>query len=230
MVFLTGAGISAESGLRTFRDNDGLWEEHSIEDVATPEAFLRDPELVYRFYNLRRAQLQSNVVNPNKAHYALAEFERCHKGKVLIITQNVDDLHERAGSQNILHMHGELLRARCCHSQRTFSMTGSFDGAARCICCTPQQSIRPDIVWFGEMPFYMEEIEQAVVEADFFISIGTSGNVYPAAGLVQLANHNQAHTVELNLLPSEMNNAFKEAHYGMASLIVTQYLTQNVEE
>ncbi|WP_339770372.1 Sir2 family NAD+-dependent deacetylase [uncultured Paraglaciecola sp.] len=230
VVVLTGAGISAESGLRTFRDNNGLWEEHSIEDVATPEAFLRDPELVYRFYNLRRAQLQSNEVIPNEAHHALAKFERVHKGTVLIITQNVDDLHERAGSQNVLHMHGELLRARCCHSQRSFSMTGSFDGASRCTCCNPPQRIRPDIVWFGEMPFYMDEIEHAVADADVFISIGTSGNVYPAAGLVQGANYHGAHTVELNLQPSEVNNDFKETHYGMASVIVAQYLTQNVKE
>ncbi|QHJ10298.1 NAD-dependent protein deacylase [Paraglaciecola mesophila] len=226
IVILTGAGISAESGLKTFRDNDGLWEEHALEEVATPEAFSRNPELVYRFYNQRREQLQSADVQPNAAHIALAKLESAFPENVLIITQNVDDLHERAGSKNVLHMHGELLSARCNQSHRRFIMKRPFDGTSRCQCCSPSQTIRPDIVWFGEMPFHMEEIECAVQEADVFISIGTSGNVYPAAGLVQIANHYGAHTVELNLAPSEGNNDFLEAHYGLASAVVPHYLTQ----
>lgn len=230
VVVLTGAGISAESGLRTFRDNNGLWEDHSVQDVATHEAFTRDPELVYRFYNLRREQLQSPAVKPNAAHDALAEFEQSHHGNVLIVTQNVDDLHERAGSQNVLHMHGELLKARCCHSQRSFNMRENFNGASRCVCCQPSQAIRPDIVWFGEMPFFMDEIELAVREADVFISIGTSGNVYPAAGLVQIADRYGAHTVELNLAPSDGHSYFLETHYGLASSVVAQYLAQYQKE
>lgn len=226
IVILTGAGISAESGLKTFRDNDGLWEEHAVEEVATPEAFTRNPELVYRFYNQRREQLQSDDVQPNAAHIALAQLEAALPEHVLVITQNVDDLHERAGSKNVLHMHGELLSARCNHSHRRFIMKSPFDSTSRCQCCSPSQTIRPDIVWFGEMPFHMDEIERAVQEADVFISIGTSGNVYPAAGLVQIANHYGAHTVELNLVPSDGNNDFLEAHYGLASDVVPSYLTQ----
>ena len=229
IVILTGAGISAESGLKTFRDNNGLWEEHSVHDVATPEAFARNPELVYRFYNQRRAQLQSDAVKPNAAHIALAQLESVLPGQVLVITQNVDDLHERAGSKNVLHMHGELLSARCCHSQRRFSMKNQFDGDSRCECCTPSQKIRPDIVWFGEMPFYMQEIERSVQEADVFISIGTSGNVYPAAGLVQIANEYGAHTVELNLEPSQGNNDFLETYYGLASDVVPNYIEHYIK-
>ncbi len=229
IVILTGAGISAESGLKTFRDNNGLWEEHSVHDVATPEAFARNPELVYRFYNQRRAQLQSDAVKPNAAHIALAQLESVLPGQVLVITQNVDDLHERAGSKNVLHMHGELLSARCCHSQCRFSMKNQFDGDSRCECCTPSQKIRPDIVWFGEMPFYMQEIERSVQEADVFISIGTSGNVYPAAGLVQIANEYGAHTVELNLEPSQGNNDFLETYYGLASDVVPNYIKHYIK-
>lgn len=224
VVVLTGAGISAESGLRTFRDNDGLWENHRVEDVATPEAFIRNPELVYRFYNERRAQLQEPGVKPNKAHKALAEMEDAFGRDFLLVTQNVDNLHEQAGSKNILHIHGELLSARCCATGQDFPYTQSFDGNTPCECCQPHSSIRPNIVWFGEMPLYMEEIYQALTEADLFISIGTSGNVYPAAGLVQEANLYGAHSVELNLEPSAGQNAFAEKHYGKASEIVPGYI------
>lgn len=226
IVVLTGAGISAESGLKTFRDNDGLWGNHRLEDVATPQAFAQDPELVYRFYNLRRAQLASESVQPNTAHLALAQLEKMHPGNVLIVTQNVDDLHERAGSHNVLHMHGELLSGRCCSSHKTFITKDSFDQNSRCTCCQPGNNIRPNIVWFGELPLHMPQISQALSQADLFISIGTSGNVYPAAGFVREANQMGVHTVELNLQASRGGNQFSESHLGQASKVVPEYISQ----
>lgn len=226
VVVLTGAGISAESGLKTFRDNDGLWENHRVEDVATPEAFARDPELVYRFYNLRRAQLQDGDVLPNPAHYALAQLEEKLGDRFLLVTQNVDNLHEKAGNKRILHMHGDLLSARCCNTGRTFPYKDSFDGQTPCPCCEPPSRIRPNIVWFGEMPMYMEEIYHALANADVFISIGTSGNVYPAAGFVSEANKYGAHTVELNLEPSLGESEFAEKRYGKAGTVVPEYLRE----
>lgn len=227
IVILTGAGISAESGLKTFRDNDGLWENHTVEDVATPEGFLRDPELVYRFYNERRQQLQSGNVEPNLAHMALAKLEASMpKNNVLVVTQNVDNLHERAGTKNVLHMHGKLLSARCTKSQLQIPMLDSFDQSSFCNCCVPAQQIRPDIVWFGEMPLFMEQIYRSISQADIFISIGTSGNVYPAAGFVQDASSNGARTIELNLEPSEGHSNFDEARYGFASEMVPQFVDE----
>lgn len=227
IVILTGAGISAESGLKTFRDNNGLWENHSVYDVATPEGFERDPKLVYRFYNERRKQLQSPQVKPNKAHQALAKLEQ-HLGTehVLVVTQNVDNLHEKAGSKNVLHMHGELLSARCVVSHKSFKTLENIDQDSRCHCCIPANPIRPDIVWFGEMPHYMEQIEIALSKTDLFISIGTSGNVYPAAGFVQQASMHNAITVELNLEPSDACTAFDEARYGNASKIVPDFIDE----
>ena len=198
VVVLTGAGISAESGLKTFRDNNGLWEEHSVEDVATPEAFARNPELVYRFYNERRMQLTTDCVNPNAAHEALVTLERALKDRFTLITQNVDDLHERAGSERILHMHGKLLSSRCVTTNKTFECKTAFDGQTVCACCNTA-TLRPDIVWFGEMPLYMEEISQDIANADIFLAIGTSGNVYPAAGFVINAKDSGAQCIELNL-------------------------------
>lgn len=224
VVILTGAGISAESGLKTFRDNNGLWENHRVEEVATPEAFAANPELVYRFYNARRAQLFEASLKPNPAHLALARLEQAWGDDVLLVTQNVDNLHERAGSQRILHMHGDLLTARCCVSQKVFPRHDSYDRSSTCPCCQPANAIRPDIVWFGEMPKHMETIYQALWEADLFISIGTSGNVYPAAGFVEEANRNGAHSVELNLEPSQGQSAFAETHYGNAGSIVPNYV------
>ena len=229
VVVLTGAGVSAESGLKTFRDNDGLWENHRVEDVATPEAFSRDPDTVYRFYNQRREQLISGEVHPNKAHFALAELEQALGENFLLVTQNVDDLHERAGSKNVLHMHGELLSARCCNSNKVFDTQNSFDRFTDCPCCQPPSRIRPNIVWFGEMPMFMDEIYEALWQADVFISIGTSGNVYPAAGFVQEANRSGAHSVELNLEPSAGQSAFAETLYGNASVIVPQFIQQYLQ-
>lgn len=226
IVVLTGAGVSAESGLDTFRDNGGLWEQHRVEDVATPEAFARDPELVQRFYNLRRQGLAK--VEPNAAHRALAAFETEYRkrglGEFTLITQNVDDLHERGGSQNLLHMHGELLKVRCQASGKVYPCKQDIDNARPCPCCNMPGQLRPDIVWFGEMPMHMDTIEAALTRADIFIAIGTSGNVYPAAGFFQLAKMYGAHTVELNLEAS--GGQFDEVHQGPATEVVGAYLNR----
>ncbi len=225
IVVLTGAGISAESGIRTFRAADGLWEDHRVEDVATPEAFVRDPELVQRFYNQRRAQLLDGIA-PNAGHLALAEFEQRHPGRFTLVTQNIDNLHEQAGSRNLLHMHGELLKVRCAATDRLYPCREAVDNTRPCPCCQMPGNLRPHVVWFGEMPLYMDEIEQALSHCDLFISIGTSGNVYPAAGFFQMAKQIGAHTVELNLEPSHHGSLFDEAHYGPASELVPWYLSQ----
>jgi NAD-dependent deacetylase len=222
IVVLTGAGISAESGINTFRDNGGLWENHRLEDVATPEAFERDPELVQRFYNGRRAQLAE--VKPNPAHIALAEFEKEFAGDFLLVTQNVDHLHHEAGSQNLIHMHGELKKSRCLTTGKIHSQQADIEATSLCECCGTA-SLRPHIVWFGEMPLYMDEIYQALEKCDLFISIGTSGNVYPAAGFVEVANSVNARTVEINLEPSRGADAFQEALHGPASVKVAEFLS-----
>jgi NAD-dependent deacetylase len=223
IVVLTGAGISAESGIKTFRDSNGLWENHAIEDVATPEGFKRNPSLVYQFYNTRRNQLVETNVAPNAAHMALVQLEQEYTDRFMLVTQNVDNLHERAGSQNIRHMHGELLRARCINSGKSVETYTDFNESLRCTCCLPANKMRPDIVWFGEMPYYMDEIEEALFRCNLFVAIGTSGNVYPAAGFVELARQSGAHTVELNLEPSTGTNRFAEHHYGLASVIVPRF-------
>lgn len=220
VVVLTGAGISAESGLSTFRDNDGLWENHRVEDVATPEAFDKNPELVQRFYNLRRSALQS--VEPNEAHQALVKAEKQFES-FLLVTQNVDDLHERAGSQNLFHIHGELLKQRCIQCHEVFTINVDIKVDSYCSGCERQGTMRPHIVWFGEMPLFMDEIMLALMQCDLFISIGTSGTVYPAAGFVEIANRSGAHTVELNLEPSDQNSQFKQSIHGTAGQIVPQF-------
>lgn len=227
IVVLTGAGVSAESGIKTFRDNNGLWENHRVEDVCTPEAFARDPQLVQQFYNARRRQLVAEAA-PNAAHLALAEFERGFAGEFTLITQNVDDLHERAGSRNLLHMHGELLKARCSHTQKVMPWQTDISPATPCPCCGKTGLLRPHIVWFGEIPLFMAAIEDALRRCDLFVSIGTSSQVYPAAGFVQMAHAYGAHTVELNLEPSAAYSRFAESHYGPASRAVATYFTQLV--
>jgi NAD-dependent deacetylase len=229
VVVLTGAGISAESGLKTFRDSNGLWENHRVEDVATPEAFARNPSLVYRFYNARRAQLQAENVKPNQAHYALSDLASKLGDKLTLVTQNVDNLHERAGSPNVVHMHGELLSARCSESDRRFYWEDNFDDTTPCPCCV-KPSLRPDIVWFGEVPMYMDEIYSALSQADIFIAIGTSGQVYPAAGFVQIAKQAGAYCVEANLEPGASNALFDASFSGLASQTIpdiTQKITDN---
>ncbi|AYA39948.1 NAD-dependent protein deacylase [Xenorhabdus nematophila] len=230
VVVLTGAGISAESGIRTFRSSDGLWEEHRVEDVATPEGFQRDPELVQAFYNARREQLQQPEVVPNPAHYALAELEQVLGDHFLLVTQNIDNLHERAGSQRVLHMHGELLKVRCCQSGQVIEWTHELTMDDRCHCCQFPAQLRPHVVWFGEMPLGMESIYAALNEADIFIAIGTSGHVYPAAGFVHEAKLSGAHTVELNLEPSQVESLFDEKHYGYASKTVTEYIQSLIHQ
>lgn len=224
IVILTGAGISKESGLSTFRDSDGIWATVRIEDVATPEAFRRDPVRVHDFYNARRRNLLAPAVRPNPAHLALARLERDWPGEVLVVTQNIDDLHERAGSTNLVHMHGELLKARCAACGDVAACRGDLSVAERCPVCGASHGLRPHVVWFGEMPFEMERIEAALARCGTFVSIGTSGNVYPAAGFALQVRRGGAHTVELNLEPSEGADLFREADYGPASRIVPAWV------
>ncbi len=202
IVVLTGAGISAESGISTFRDANGLWESYRIEDVASPAAFRRDPQMVHRFYNLRRAQLK--IVEPNAAHIALAGLEQRWRGGFLLITQNVDDLHERAGSKNLLHMHGEIRKILCSRCGVTRYWEADAGTELVCEACGIRGGMRPDIVWFGEVPYRMDECEAALAEADIFIAIGTSGVVYPAASFARLSRMNgrRCQTFEINPEPT----------------------------
>jgi NAD-dependent deacetylase len=222
IVVLTGAGISAESGLATFRGPDGLWEGHRVEDVCTPEAFRRDPALVHQFYDARRARLAE--VEPNAAHRALARLDAGWPGDLLIVTQNVDDLHERAGAGRLLHMHGQLDRGWCLACGEKFPWQGAMGQSAICPACGTAGQVRPDIVWFGEMPYEMEQIEAALRTADLFVSIGTSGAVYPAAGFVQTARHCGAHCIEMNLEPSLGSILFNESRTGRASELVPAWV------
>ena len=220
IVILTGAGISAESGIQTFRAADGLWEDCRVEDVATPEGFAADPDFVQDFYNQRRRNLQQATIQPNAAHLALGELQAKFSGNLTIITQNIDDLHERGGNSNVIHMHGELLKARCCTSAKVVDHKGDIVTGDDCRCCDTPAQLRPHIVWFGEMPLEMDTIELALEKSDLFIAIGTSGNVYPAAGFVQAARMYGAHTLEINLDPSQVENEFAEKRYGKASIEV----------
>lgn len=221
IVILTGAGISAESGLGTFRDEGGLWAQHRIEDVATPEGFARDPGLVVEFYNSRRAQAHGAV--PNAGHAALARLQREHQGEVLLVTQNVDGLHEKAGSTDVVHMHGALDSALCGACDHRWTAPLEMQVGEVCPSCTAPTA-RPDIVWFGEMPYHMDRIEAALMCADIFVAIGTSGNVYPAAGFVQMARHVGAHAVEMNLDPSETVALFENTRPGKASVTVPAWV------
>ena len=224
IVILTGAGVSAESGLATFRGPDGLWEGHRVEDVATPEAFVRDPALVHAFYDARRARLGS--VQPNDAHKALARLDAEWSGDLLLLTQNVDDLHERAGSKRLIHMHGELTKGWCLACDERFDWTGPMGEAALCPSCHAQGNVRPDIVWFGEMPYAMQLIDDALRRCDLFVSIGTSGAVYPAAGFVQTARYCGAQTLEMNLEPSLGSYMFDESRTGRAGELVPQWVDE----
>jgi NAD-dependent deacetylase len=224
IVILTGAGVSAESGLATFRGPDGLWEGHRVEDVCTPEAYARDPALVHAFYDARRAKL--GTVQPNAAHDALARLDVGWPGELLLVTQNVDDLHERAGSKRLLHMHGELARGWCLACDERFPWTGPMGEAAHCPSCSVEGQVRPDIVWFGEMPYEMDRIEQAVRDCGLFVSVGTSGAVYPAAGFVQTARYCGAKTLEINLEPSLGSVYFDESRIGMAGELVPAWVAE----
>ena len=222
---LTGAGISAESGVRTFRDNDGIWEDHKVEDVATPDAFARDPALVHRFYNARRAAL--TTVEPNAAHFALARLQSALSkvgGHLHLVTQNVDDLHERGGVSVTLHMHGELIRAVCQICDHRWSETGDLFPETPCPACGVAGGPRPDIVWFGEIPYHMDRIERALAASNLFVSIGTSGAVYPAAGFVQAARSMGISTLELNIEPSAGSAYFDDARHGPAGKLVPAWV------
>jgi len=223
LVILTGAGVSAESGIATFRGPGGLWEGHRVEDVCTPEALARDPELVHRFYDLRRAALET--VQPNAAHHALAKLDSAWPGDLLLVTQNVDDLHERAGATRLLHMHGELRSALCAACGVRERWEEALPPESECPNCG-MLALRPDIVFFGEMPYEMERIEAAIAAADLFVSIGTSGAVYPAAGFVQTARHYGAATLEMNLEPSGGSHWFEESRMGPAGTLVPAWVDE----
>jgi NAD-dependent deacetylase len=223
IVILTGAGISAESGIDTFRAAGGLWEQHRVEDVATPEGFARNPDLVLNFYDMRRAALAH--VAPNPAHIALARLESEFAGELLLVTQNVDDLHERGGSARVVHMHGALKRALCTACGARSPWSGPLIDRPPCpVCGAP--SLRPDVVWFGEMPYELGRIYAALERCDLFVSIGTSGAVYPAAGFVQEARAHGARCLELNLEPSEGSHLFHEVRHGPASVLVPQWVEE----
>jgi NAD-dependent deacetylase len=228
IVILTGAGLSVESGLATFRAADGLWENHRIEDVATPEAFERDPALVQNFYDQRRAKLRT--VKPNPAHLALARLDSEWPGELLIVTQNVDDLHERGGARRVLHMHGELRSAWCLACDKRVRWDEDLGDHPPCPSCCTAGHMRPDIVWFGEMPYEMERIDKALMNADLFVSIGTSGAVYPAAGFVQTARYTGAHTLEINLEPSLGSAYFHESRTGKAGILVPAWVDEMLKQ
>lgn len=215
IVVLTGAGISAESGLRTFRDHDGLWEGERVEDVATPEAYARNPAKVHAFYNQRRVQLQQPQVMPNAAHLALAQLEAAWPGSFLLVTQNVDNLHERAGSRQVLHMHGELLCSRCTHCAQVSTCKHDLNSTSSCNQCHTRGSLRPHIVWFGEVPMHMDAISAALEHCEVFIAVGTSGAVYPAAGFVRTVPA-ACRKIEANMRGTHSTDAFAEHWTGPA--------------
>lgn len=221
---LTGAGISAESGLPTFRGVNGLWRGHRVEDVASPEAFEREPALVHDFYNGRRRALLAAGIEPNRAHRALAEFEACFEGDFLLVTQNVDDLHERAGSRRLIHMHGELLKKRCSACGDVTEERYDVLVSDQCVACGAAGGLRPHVVWFGEVPIEMDLIYAALERCDVFVSVGTSGHVYPAAGFVEIAGRSGSHTIEVNLEPSVTESRFRQKYYGAAGTILPDVL------
>lgn len=223
IVILTGAGISAESGIDTFRAAGGLWENHRVEDVATPQGFAADPALVHNFYNARRAALKT--VTPNPAHHAIARLQKEYSGEVFLVTQNVDNLHERGGSPQVCHMHGELLKAKCAACHFDWKTDADISIATPCPACK-SRAARPDIVWFGEMPYAMQRIEGRLATCDMFVSVGTSGAVYPAGGFVQMAKAFGAQALEINLEPSEGSSFFNETRLGKAGTLVPAWVDE----
>lgn len=223
IVILTGAGISAESGLGTFRAEDGLWAEHRVEDVATPEGFARDPALVMNFYNARRAQAFD--ARPNAGHLALTDLQKGFAGEVILVTQNVDDLHEKAGTQDVMHMHGALKGALCAACDHRWPAPMEMQVGDSCPACHAPTA-RPDIVWFGEMPYDMDAIYDHLAQADLFAAIGTSGNVYPAAGFVAEARRAGARTVEFNLEPSAVGSQFEDIRLGPATQTLPAWVAE----
>ena len=229
IVILTGAGVSKESGLATFRDADGTWNQYRVEDVATPEAFARNPALVHEFYNRRRQELKN--VEPNDAHKALCKLElhwRSLKnaGRVLLITQNVDNLHEKAGSRNLLHLHGELLKTRCVKCQNVYVSWDDLSVETPCPRCKQTNCLRPNIVWFNEVPRRLSRVYQALRQCSYYIAIGTSGAVYPASQFIRDARKARAQTIELNLTRTDVSHNFHETRLGPASEIVPRYVEE----
>ncbi|WP_019612901.1 Sir2 family NAD+-dependent deacetylase [Psychromonas ossibalaenae] len=225
IVVLTGAGVSAESGIRTFRDKDGLWEKYKLEDVASVDGYKKNPDLVLDFYNKRRQDFCRKEIKPNAAHYALVELEQQFSGEFLLVTQNIDNLHEQAGSKNVIHMHGELLKARCPESNQVIQCTDDQSRDDLCTCCQYPSALRPHIVWFGEMPLGLDIIYHHLSQADLFIAIGTSGTVYPAAGFVEEAKSVGAYSIELNLDPSEIHSHFDQVVQGKATELVPKLVS-----
>jgi NAD-dependent deacetylase len=226
---VTGAGVSAESGLGVFRDKDGtgVWTRFDPMKLATPEAFARDPMEVHAFYNARRRNLIA--ANPNAAHFALARLETAlagRGGELTVVTQNIDDLHERAGSRRVIHMHGELLKARCAACDAIHPWRADLGLRDRCPACAGIGVLRPHVVWFGEMPLEMDEIYAALRKADLFVAIGTSGSVYPAAGFVSEARKLGVRACEINLEPSDNARQFDEKRYGPASDVVPAWVDE----
>lgn len=231
IVVLTGAGISKESGIDTFRDKDGLWSKYDLEEVATIEAFRRNPKKVLDFYNERRASFRSANIRPNAAHRALARLEQEWPGEVIVVTQNIDLLHEQGGSQNVLHMHGQTGKIRCIHCDTVIDSEMELSPDSVCATCRGKGSLRPHVVWFGEIPLHMDEIVATLDRCGLFLSIGTSGTVYPAAGFVQhVRMGGVGHTVELNMEPSDGHSLFAERHYGPASELVPSYVDRILRE
>ncbi|MEL6746981.1 MAG: NAD-dependent deacylase [Pseudomonadota bacterium] len=222
IVVLSGAGLSAESGLGTFRDVGGIWTKYDLEDVATPQGYARNPELVQSFYNARRRQ--ALAAEPNAGHMALARLAKLHAGQVMLVTQNIDPLLARAGATSVVHMHGEIARSQCTACGTKADAHDDLTITTVCASCGAAGTVRPDVVWFGEMPYWMDEIYEALSTCDLFISIGTSGTVYPAAGFVEAATAAGAHTVELNLEPSAGTSLFDEHHAGPATQIVPAFV------
>ena len=231
IVILTGSGVSAESGISTFRDQDGVWAKYDYRDVATPEGFAADPALVHEFYNARRKRLPT--ADPNAAHFALAKLEKGLKaadGQFTLVTQNVDDLHERAGVENLFHMHGELLKAECVHCGHVCAWRENLSTQTQCSSCGQRGGMRPHVVWFGEMPRFLEETAAAIMNADLFVSIGTSGSVYPAAGFVSEARAMGVAATELNLEPSENAHQFSNSRYGPATNVVPDWVDEMLDQ
>jgi NAD-dependent deacetylase len=231
IIVLTGAGVSAESGMGTFRDKDGIWTKYDLEDVATPEGFARNPRLVHDFYNARRRSLRDAA--PNAAHFALTKLEQAVKssgGDLMLVTQNVDDLHEKAGTRSLLHMHGELARVMCSGCGTKGAWDEDLFTDTECWRCGKIGGLRPDVVWFGEMPYGMDTIYDRLSACDLFVSIGTSGEVYPAAGFVHEARVAGAHTIELNLEPSANHRDFGEGRYGPATQVVDEWVTDMIRK
>lgn len=224
ILILTGSGISAESGISTFRDKGGIWSTYKVEDVATPEGYARNPDMVLEFYNMRRRL--HRTVAPNPAHLALARLEREHQGEVLVVTQNVDQLHELAGSRNLIHMHGQVFKAWCTGCDARCDWRQDLTRSTACPQCSAAGRMRPDVVWFGETPYHLDNIGAALAQADLFVSIGTSGTVYPASGFVSVAKRAGIRTVELNLEPSRKTSQFDEVIQGPAGTIVPEFVEQ----